>query len=351
MLKANNLIIVAEIFASTKREEDIPMNDAINILKRVLDEEAQAILALKERLNEAQAQNLISLFDFLRLNNAQLIFCGVGKSGLIGKKLSATFSSLGLRSQFLHPTEALHGDLGRLGSNDAIVVISKSGTTEEILKLLPFLDIPRDRRIGLLGATKSPLGESVGIVLDCSVAKEACVNNQAPTTSTTVAMAMGDAVAVLFETHVGLSREGFAVNHPGGWLGKQLRMRVRDLMRAKSQCPSVSNTSILKDVILAMTRLPVGGCAILDGEKLVGIIVEGDIRRTFARDSKGVDSPVVEVMTAAPLVVKADSLAIEALEIMETKGKSIGVLPVVDDAGLFLGMVTLHDLVREGFTR
>src|SRR5690606_428324 len=180
------------------------------------------------------------------------------------------------------------------------------------------------------------LGDAVSIALDCSVAKEACLNNQAPTTSTTAAIAMGDAMAVLFEAYVGLSREGFAVNHPGGWLGKQLRIKVRDLMRARDQCPHVESSTVLKDVILEMTRLPVGGCAILDKQKLAGIIVEGDIRRTFARDSKGVDSAVTEVMTKNPLVVKADALAMEALEIMETKGKSIGVLPVVDESGVFL---------------
>lgn len=324
--------------------------DALKILKSVLDEEAKAISLMKDRLSEAQAQGLVELYQKLKISGGQLVFCGVGKSGHIGTKLSATFSSLGLRSQYLHPTEALHGDLGRVGPHDAIVVISKSGTTEEIIKLLPFLDIPRERRVGLLGSVKSPLGESVGIALDCSVEKEACLNNQAPTTSTTVALAMGDAMAVLFEACVGLSREGFAVNHPGGWLGKQLRMKVKDLMRPLAQCPQVEKNKILKDVILEMTRLPVGGCAIIDNKKLVGIIVEGDIRRTFARDSKGVDSPVSEIMSLSPLVVKAEALAMEALEIMETKGKSIGVLPVVDEAGHFLGMVTLHDLVREGFT-
>lgn len=327
------------------------MTNYLATIQRVLAEEAQAISRLKERVSEAQAQALAELYQYLNQNGGQLVFCGVGKSGHIGTKLAATFASVGLRSQFLHPTEALHGDLGRVGPNDAIVVISKSGTTEEILKLLPFLDIPRERRIGLLGAIKSPLAEAVGLVFDCSVEREACLNNQAPTTSTTAAIAMGDAMAVLFEECIGLSKEGFAVNHPGGWLGKQLRMRVRDLMRPAVQCPSVNETAVLKDVILAMTSLPVGGCAILNQKKLVGIIVEGDIRRTFARDSKGVDSPVSEVMTANPKVVQADALAMEALSIMESKERSIGVLPVIDESGVFIGMLTLHDLVREGFTR
>ncbi len=327
------------------------MTDQLSTLLRVLDEEANAILNMKDRLTSTLAGNLAELFKQLHQGGGQLIFCGVGKSGHVATKLAATFASVGLRAQFLHPTEALHGDLGRVGSHDAIVIISKSGTTEEILKLLPFLDIPRERRIGLLGQLESPLGQAVGIALDCSVEREACLNNQAPTTSTTAAMAMGDAMAVLFEECVGLSREGFAVNHPGGWLGKQLRMRVRDLMRPAPQCPIVEQNAILKDVILAMTRLPVGGCAIVSEQKLQGIIVEGDIRRTFARDSLGVNSPVAEVMTANPKVIKPDALAMEALEIMETKGRSIGVLPVVDESGIFIGMLTLHDLVREGFTR
>ncbi len=325
--------------------------DSLNILKSVLDAEAKAITMLKDRLTQEQSDSLVSIFEELTKNSAQLVFCGVGKSGHIATKLSATFSSLGLRSQFLHPTEALHGDLGRVGPNDAIVVISKSGSAEEIQKLLPFLDIPKHRMIGLLGAIKSPLANAVGVALDCSVEKEACLNNQAPTTSTTAALAMGDAMAVLFEACVGLSKEGFAVNHPGGWLGKQLRVKVKDLMRPIDQCPQVQMDSVLKDVILAMTKLPVGGCAILEKSELKGIIVEGDIRRTFAKDLGGVDSKVQDIMTSSPMVIQSEALAIEALEMMETKGKSIGVLPVVNANGEFLGMVTLHDLVREGFTR
>ncbi len=325
--------------------------DSLNILKSVLDAEAKAISLLKDNLTQAHADHIVQIYEDLSKAGGQLIFCGVGKSGHIGTKLASTFTSLGLRSIFLHPTEALHGDLGRVGPNDAIVVISKSGTTEEIIKLLPFLDIPKDKRIGLIGAMKSPLAEAVGVPLDCSVEKEACLNNQAPTTSTTAALAMGDAMAVLFEACVGLSKEGFAVNHPGGWLGKQLRMKVKDIMRPLHDCPTVDTGAVLKDVILAMTKQPVGGCAILDKKQLRGIIVEGDIRRTFAKDIGGVDSKVENIMTASPLVVHVDALAMQALEIMETKGKSIGVLPVVNEEGEFLGMVTLHDLVREGFTK
>src|SRR5690606_18239421 len=142
-----------------------------------------------------------------------------------------------------------------------------------------------------------------------------------PTTSTTVAMAMGDALAVLFEAHVGLSKEGFAVNHPGGWLGKQLRMKVRDIMRPKDQCPMIEHDQILKDVILGMTRFPVGGCAILENKRLAGIIVEGDIRRTFARELQGVATPVTDVMTKNPIVISPDALAAQALEVMEAKGR------------------------------
>ena len=171
------------------------------ILVDVLNLEAQAIIDAAKRIGSYEVQQLVSLFEQLIAHGGGLVFCGVGKSGHIAQKLAATFSSLGINSFFLHPTEALHGDLGRLRSGDAVVLISKSGTSEEVAKILPFLPVAKDMRIGLIGNSNSHLAKSVGILLDCSVAQEACINNQAPTTSSTVAMAMGDAMAVLFENH------------------------------------------------------------------------------------------------------------------------------------------------------
>ena len=325
-------------------------NDLLSIMQNVLHLEAQALSKASTRLGTKQIETLSLLFDELIQHDAQVIFCGVGKSGHIAIKLAATFSSLARPAYFLHPTEALHGDLGRVRSHDVIILISKSGTTEEILKLLPFINVPSEHIIGLLGEVNSPIAKKCHVVLDCSVDKEACLNNQAPTTSSTLAMAMGDALAVLYEHKIGLSREGFALSHPGGILGKMLRMKVRDLMRPLEECPVLTSTHTLKDAILAMTEKNVGGLAIVDGEsRFEGIFVEGDIRRTFAKSEYGLDTILSVLMNRKPSIVGPDALASFALELMEKRSGQISILPVIDQRGCFLGLVRLHDLVKEGF--
>lgn len=318
----------------------------------VLKLEAESLIRsaeLLEKHHKKDVEKLTVLFDQLRATDATLIFCGVGKSGIIAQKCAATFTSLGLPSFFLHPTEALHGDLGRVGKNDAIVLLSKSGTTEEILKLMPFLQIPKSHRIALVGNTKSPVAEFCDIIFDCSVEREACINNQAPTNSSTLAMAMADAMAVLFEKYTGLSKEGFAVNHPGGILGKSLRMKVRDLTIFSENCPILTSTQNLQDAILAMTKFPVGGCAVVDKGEFKGILVEGDIRRTFTRENQGLLTTVEAIMNRTPTSVHPDQLAFEALELMESKTRSFQLLPVVEGTK-FLGFIRLHDLLKEGFS-
>ena len=318
----------------------------------VLRLEAKALLAsasLLEISGSVQVEKLVALFQELQSTESALLFCGVGKSGIIAQKCAATFTSLGLPSFYLHPTEALHGDLGRVRKSDAIVLISKSGTTEEVLKLIPYLATKKEKLIGLIGAPTSPIGEHCGIVFDCSVDKEACLNNQAPTTSSTVALAMGDAMAVLFESLTGLSKEGFAFNHPGGILGKSLRMKVKDLMIKASSCPVLSPDQSLQEVILLMTKYPVSGCAIIDQDKFLGILVEGDIRRTFTRENQGLKTLVRDIMNNNPVAIGPDNLAFEALELMESKGRSLQILPVIENSK-FLGFIRLHELLKEGFS-
>ena len=318
----------------------------------VLKLEANSLLRAAEILEKnhsKDADRLTILFEQLRSTNSAIIFCGVGKSGIIAQKCAATFTSLGLPSFFLHPTEALHGDLGRVGKNDAIVLLSKSGTTEEIIKLLPFLQVPSSHRIALVGQVPSPVSDFCDIVFNCSVEKEACINNQAPTNSSTLAIAMGDAMAVLFEKYIGLSKEGFAVNHPGGILGKSLRMKVRDLIVKESNCPVLSESQNLQDAILGMTKFPVGGCAVVEKGEFKGILVEGDIRRTFTRENQGLQTKVESIMNKTPISVHPDQLAFEALELMESKTRSIQILPVLEE-GKFLGFIRLHDLLKEGFS-
>ncbi|OUR98584.1 hypothetical protein A9Q84_03995 [Halobacteriovorax marinus] len=321
----------------------------VQILKNVLALEAKSIEIAASRLREEDVSLAGELFSDLIENGGHLVFCGVGKSGHIGTKLASTFTSLGLKSFFLHPTEALHGDLGRLSERDAIVFLSKSGTTEEILKIIPYLPMNVTRVIGLLGAIGSEIGKNCGIFFDCSVEKEACINNQAPTTSSTVAIAMGDALAVYFENIVNLSKEGFAKNHPGGFLGKSLSMKVQDLLCKASECSIVTSDKTLKDVVLEMTNKPLGACAVIDADKFTGLIVEGDIRRSLSEYHGHLDTSVTDILNAKPISVTRDTLAFDALKLMEERENPIAVLPVVEK-GKFFGFLRLHDLLKAGLS-
>ena len=322
-----------------------------DVFKNVLKLESEAILKAMNHITDENIKKLSEIYKILSQNGGSLVFCGVGKSGIIAKKLSSTFCSLGLPSWFLHPVEALHGDLGRMKKNDAIVLISKSGSTEEVLKLIPFLPASKNMTIGLLGRVDSKISESCGLIFNCEVDKEACINNQAPTTSSTLALAMGDAMAVYYEDFVNLTKEKFAINHPGGLLGKVLNLKVKDILISKLESPILRKNQTMKDAILAMTNLPLGGCAICSEQgALEGIIVEGDIRRTFSKkDNKGLDTLIQEVMNLKPISITLDTLAIDALEIMENREKQIQILPVVNEQNIFLGFVRLHDLIKEGF--
>ncbi len=320
-----------------------------NVLVQVLKTEAEALLKASERLTDENALALVRIYELLASTGGSLVISGVGKSGHIATKIAATFSSLGLPSFFLHPTEAMHGDLGRLTSKDALVLISKSGTTEELINLLPYLSIPKERIIAIVGKVRSPIAEKSGIVLDASVDKEACLNDLAPTTSTTLALALGDAMAVLYENVLGVSKEKFAVNHPAGLLGKSLSLTVDRLLISVKDCPAISEDATLQEAILAMTQKPVGMCAVLKGEMMVGILVEGDIRRAFAKSKDAIQTKVSELMTRKPISVTPEMLAFDALKVMENPERLINVVPVVDQHGHFKGALRLHDLFKAGF--
>ena len=322
----------------------------LDIAKRVLRMEADAIISAAERLQQDDIEKLVNIFSILKNVGGSLVFCGVGKSGLIAQKLASTFTSLGLPSFFLHPVEALHGDLGRVSKTDAIVFISKSGTTEEIMKLIPYLPVEHEMRIAMVGCGNSPIAKKCALFLDCKVNNEACINNLAPTTSSTLALAIGDAMAVVYESMIGLSQESFAVNHPGGLLGKSLRLKVSDLMLSFEQSPHVLEGATLQEIILEMTKRPAGGCAIVDRENhFMGIVVEGDIRRTFIRENLGLSTPVKQIMNKNPVRISPDKLAFEALKLMEGRERQISILPVVGEDNIFLGLIRLHDLLKEGF--
>lgn len=319
-----------------------------NLFTQVLTSEAKAIERAALNFTDKTADQLVGLFEVLMTTGGSLVVSGVGKSGHIGTKIASTFSSLGLPSFFLHPTEAMHGDLGRVSKVDAILLISKSGTTEELLNLLPYLSIPKERIIALVGKVESPIAEKSGIVLDASVEKEACLNDLAPTTSTTVALALGDGMAVLWENIAGVSKEKFATFHPAGLLGKSLTLTVNRLMIPASECPQVDDKATLQDAIMAMTQKPVGMCAIVSDGLVKGILVEGDIRRAFAKSSDAIQKPIVEFMNAKPTTLLPTILAFEALKVMEDTNRPLSVLPIVTN-GKFEGVLRLHDLFKAGF--
>jgi arabinose-5-phosphate isomerase len=315
----------------------------------VLVDEAKALEKAAQRLQtQDEVSDLGPLLRELSQKGGSLIFCGVGKSGHIGRKIAATFMSLGLSSYFLHPTEALHGDLGRVKEDDVIVFLSKSGTTDEIIKILPYLPMSQSKRVAMVGRIDSAIAKGCDLVLDCSVEKEACVNNQAPTTSSTLTLSMGDAMAVVFEKEIGLSKEGFAQNHPAGLLGKSMHMKVAHLLTKVEDCPVLPSNSTLKDALIEMTKKPVGGLAVIEKGLFLGLVVDGDIRRFLAKETIDLSSPLSLLMNKKPTSIGAQELAITALALMESGERSFSIIPVLDNTN-FLGFLRLHDLVKEGF--
>ena len=329
-----------------------PEEKYLEVFKDVLEQEANALLNAKKLITRELSLSLVKVFERIKANQASLIFCGVGKSGLIAQKVAATFSSLGLNSWFLHPTEALHGDIGRVQDKDAVVLISKSGTTEEIIKMFPFLNVARENLIALCGNAKSEIASYCSIFIDCSIEKEACLNNLAPTTSSTLTLAMGDAMAVLYEYWSGLSKESFAKNHPGGLLGKSLLLKVASLMVPKNECAVVSSHTSMKEVLLAMTTYPTGICCVVsDQQKLLGIIVEGDIRRHLTHHENLLEIEVSSVMNKSPKSIGPDVSSYDALTLMEMGQKQVYVLPVVNNQFELLGVLRLHDLMKAGIAK
>lgn len=321
----------------------------VEIMANVLSTEAHALNEAAKRLESVVTNELATLFQDLVQLEGSLVFCGVGKSGLVGKKLAATFTSLGLPSHFLHPTEALHGDLGTLRTKDALVLISYSGKSEEVVKLIPYLAVPKERRIALVGDTASPIAESCGLVFDCQVHKEACINNQAPTTSSTLAMATGDAMAVLYEHVSGISKEGFAQFHPGGKLGKSLRLKVKDLMVPREKCATLEEDDHFKKAIMKMSEFPLGAAVILSPSfELKGLVVEGDVRRLLSQDNYDLEIEAMKVANTNPITINEDELASVALKTMEERANPFSVLPVLGKNKEFIGLLRLHDLFKEG---
>jgi arabinose-5-phosphate isomerase len=326
----------------------------MSALARILEEEASAILAAAQRLTVDQVESALSLLDGCASKRTKLVITGVGKSGIVARKISATFTSIGLMSIYLNPLDALHGDLGVVAPDDVVLLLSNSGETEELLQILPHLKRRGTARIALVGRVVSSLARGCDVVLDGSVDREVCPLNLAPTASTAVAMAIGDALAAVWMERRGISPEDFAFNHPAGSLGKQLTLTAADLMvPVKRLAPLLSSTP-LGDVITHLTADSVGACWLArddDQLRIHGLITDGDLRRALQNHgpAEWAQLTAADLMTADPITVPGTTLAIEAIKRMErNRRKSIGVLPVVDAEGRMLGLLRLHDLVQAG---
>ncbi len=304
--------------------------------------EAEALRALADRLAGSMAQSFERAVDCLIACGGRVVVTGMGKSGLVARKIAATLSSTGTPALFLHPAEAVHGDLGMIVRGDVVLALSQSGETEEILRLLANIKRLQVKLLAMTGQLRSTLAQAADIVLDCSVKQEACSMGLAPTASTTTMLALGDALAVALAEKRGFREDDFADLHPGGKLGKKLA-RVESLMHSGDALPRVSPETPMSQVIYEMSRKGLGITTVTDNGRLLGVISDGDLRRLLERRGKDVlDLTARECMTPSPKTISPDEFAASALNLMEQK--KITSLVVVDGNGRVAGIVHLHDL-------
>ncbi len=313
---------------------------------------ARHILALEARTIQGMRRRLGSEFrravELLRKCHGRIVITGMGKPGFIGRKIAATLASTGSPSFYLHPAEALHGDLGMVTAQDVVVAISHSGETEEIVRLLPALKKMGVSMIAMTSGTRSTLARYADVVLNLGVTREACPLNLAPSASTTASLAMGDALALCLHKKKGFREEDFAQLHPGGSLGRQL-LKVRDIMRKGAQHAVVRGETSLRQALLAITRARAGSCTIVDrARKVTGIFTDGDLRRHLRKGGADLlKQPVKNFATLKPMTIREDRLAAEALNIL--RSKRIDEIPVVNDRKHAVGLLDVQDLLKAGF--
>ncbi len=311
---------------------------------RILSVEADAIERAAENLDKNSVENALEILSDCK---SKIIVLGIGKSGVIAQKISQTMTSTGTVAVFLHPSDALHGSLGIITNGDVVIALSNSGETDEILMLLPTLKNRQIKIIAIVGNVHSTLARQSDVVLDASVDKEACPLNLAPTTSTTVALSIGDALAMTLMEAKGLTEKDFAENHPAGRLGKRLTLRVKDLMH---ESPNISPDASWLEVVKALSKYTLGAVNVVDLQNnLIGIITDGDLRRTIEKTlpQDFAKLKANQMLTKNPTVATPEMLAYDALKLMEQRTRQISVLPVVEDE-ICIGLLRLHDIVRSG---
>jgi len=321
---------------------ELTTNTFIDIAKKVIELETKAITALLTRINNNFSIACQTMLDC----SQRIIVMGMGKSGHIGRKIAATFASTGTPAFFVHPAEAGHGDMGMITAKDVLLVLSNSGETEEILRLLPMIKRTGIPLISMTGNPQSSLAKQALVNLDISVQEEACPLGLAPTSSTTVSLVMGDALAIALLQARGFSQTDFAFSHPSGNLGKRLLLTVEKIMHTGADIPSIQATANLQAALLEMTRTRLGITAIINEQnQILGIFTDGDLRRAFNQEL-ALSTPISSIMTPTPTIVMPTILAAEALRIMEAK--KINSLLVKNNENQLIGALNMHDLLQAG---
>jgi arabinose-5-phosphate isomerase len=311
--------------------------------KEVIAIEANAVKALAKSIGK----NFEQAVDLIAKCRGRVIVSGMGKTGIVGRKIAATLSSTGTPAIFMHSAEAVHGDLGQVTRNDVLLLISQSGETEETTRVVPLVKKIGAKIIAITGNAKSSLARFSDVVLHIKVQQEGCPLGLAPMASTTATLVLGDALAACLIDRKGFRKEDFAFYHPGGSLGRQLLLKVEDIMRTGHHFPKVKQDAKIKDVLLAITRARCGSAIVIDGkDRVVGIFTDGDLRRRLEDDPALLGRKVQDVMTKSPTVIRQDKLAAEAFDIL--KIKRIDELPVVDKNGRAIGLLDVQDLLKAG---
>jgi sugar isomerase, kpsF/gutQ family len=322
------------------------MEQMLEQARNTLQMEADAILELVPRVDE-----LFSAAEAMILEcPGRVVITGMGKSGIIGRKMAATFASTGTPSFYLHPAEGIHGDLGMVTESDVVIALSNSGETGEVLHILPSLRRIGAKLIAMVGNAESSLAKNSDITLDVGVSQEACPLGLAPTSSTTAALAYGDALALALLSKRKFTASQFAVFHPGGSLGRKLLLTVEDIMHSGADNPVVNGATTVQDALFVITDKGLGAVSVVDdNEIMIGVLTDGDIRRGLSKGIDFLQRPVTELMTRAPKTITKDKLAAQALHLMESNSpKPITVLPVIDEERRVIGLLHMTDLVRQG---
>lgn len=323
-------------------------------IKNYMHMEAQSITSAANKINKEEIDLIMNLLDECKRNRSKFIITGVGKSGIIAKKIASTFCSLGIMSLYLNPLDSLHGDIGIVDEKDLVLVLSNSGETGELINIIPFLSNRGVNIISILGNNTSTLAKESLVVLDASVEREICPLNLAPTASTIVAMAIGDCLAASWIERSELSPNEFAINHPAGSLGKRLTLKCKDLMLKMGEFELIQPSTKFGDIISSLTNFGIGASLVekkKNSGEIGGIITDGDIRRSLqSKFDKSTKSLLAkDIMSINPICINKETLAIKALEIMEDNHKGeITVLPVINDENKIFGLLRLHDLIKAG---